>query len=141
MWIAGEYRGATVTLAAEISAQDVAGHAELSLFTVTHTEDRSRDRAVFPAPRGHQPGAGPARPPGLRQDHHRQQRLDQVPDHRAGPRRRRHMGFELTLAGPGKVRLRHVELTRARHDQDQQRPTGVEMPGITRVARVPYCPR
>ena len=23
------------------------------------------------------------------------------------------MGFELTLAGPGKVRLRHVELTRA----------------------------
>jgi hypothetical protein len=50
MWIAGEYRGATVTLAAEISAQDVAGHAELSLFTITHTEDRSRDRAVFPAP-------------------------------------------------------------------------------------------
>jgi hypothetical protein len=42
MWIAGEYRGATVTLAAEISAQDVAGHAELSLFTITHTEDRSR---------------------------------------------------------------------------------------------------
>src|SRR6266516_2392138 len=50
MWIAGEYRGATATLAAELRAQHVAGHAELSLFTLTHTEDRSRDRAVFPAP-------------------------------------------------------------------------------------------
>lgn len=57
MWIAGEYRGATVTLAAEISAQDVAGHAELSLFTITHTEDRSRARPVFPAPPGRQPTA------------------------------------------------------------------------------------
>ena len=31
------------------------------------------------------------------------------------------MGFELTLAGPGKIWLRHVELARGRHDQDQQR--------------------
>ena len=57
MWIAGEYRGATVTLAAEVSAQDVAGHAELSLFTITHTEARSRARPVFPAPPGRQPTA------------------------------------------------------------------------------------
>ena len=57
MWIAGEYRGATVTLAAEITAQGVAGHAELSLFTITHTEDRSRAPAVFPAPPGRQPTA------------------------------------------------------------------------------------
>jgi len=40
LWIVGEYGSATVTLAAEISAQDVAGHAELSLFTITHTEER-----------------------------------------------------------------------------------------------------
>lgn len=52
MWIAGEYRGATVTLAAEMTAQDVAGHAELSLFTITHTEDRKPGPAGVPgAPR------------------------------------------------------------------------------------------
>jgi hypothetical protein len=64
MWIAGEYRGATVTLTAEITAQDVAGHAELSLFTITHAEDRSQDRPVFPAPPRPPAGTGPARPPG-----------------------------------------------------------------------------
>jgi hypothetical protein len=113
MWIAGEYRGDTVTLAAEVSARDVAGHAELSLFTIAHTEDRSRDRAVFPAPPGHQPVA-------VRRDRRdssktitgssdwtRYQITAQVPADADT------MGFELTLAGPGKVRLRHVELTRA----------------------------
>jgi RNA polymerase sigma factor (sigma-70 family) len=114
MWIAGEYRGATVTLAAEISAQDVAGHAELGLFTITHAEDRSRDRPVFPAPRGRQPTA-------VRRDRRdsgksitgssgwtRYQVTAQVPADAD------FMGFELTLTGPGTVRLRHVELTRAR---------------------------
>jgi RNA polymerase sigma-70 factor, ECF subfamily len=113
MWIAGEYRGATVTLAAEMAAQDVAGHAELSLFTITHAEDRSRDRPVFPAPPGRQPTA-------VRRDRRdsgktitgsnwtRYQITAQVPADADT------MGFELTLTGPGTVRLRHVELTRAR---------------------------
>jgi hypothetical protein len=52
MWIVGEYRGAKVTLAAEVSARDVAGQAELSLFTITQIEDRSPDRAVFAAAPG-----------------------------------------------------------------------------------------
>lgn len=113
MWIAGEYRGATVTLAAEVSARDVAGHAELSLFTIAHTEDRSRDRAVFPAPPGHQPVAvrRDRRDSGKTitgsSDWTRYQITAQVPADAD------FMGFELTLAGPGKVRLRHVELTRA----------------------------
>ena len=113
MWIVGEYRGATVTLAAEISAQDVAGHAELSLFTITHTEDRSRDRAVFPAPPGHQPVAvrRDRRDSGKTitgsSDWTRYQITAQAPADADT------MGFELTLAGPGQVRLRHVELTRA----------------------------
>jgi RNA polymerase sigma-70 factor (ECF subfamily) len=113
MWIAGEYRGATVTLAAEISAQDVAGHAELSLFTITHTEDRSRARPVFPAPPGRQPTAvrRDRRDSGKTisgsSDWTRYQITAQVPADAD------FMGFELTLAGPGTVRLRHVELTRA----------------------------
>ena len=45
------------------------------------------------------------------------------------------MGFELTLAGPGKIWLRHVELARGGTTRTSSA-TGVEMPGITRVARV-----
>jgi len=113
MWIAGEYRGATVTLAAEITALDVAGHAELSLFTITHAEDRSQARVVLPAPPGRQPVA-------VRRDRRdssqtitgssdwtRYQITAQVPADADT------MGIEFTLAGPGTVRLRHVELTRA----------------------------
>ena len=102
MWIAGEYRGATVTLAAEMSAQDVAGHAELSLFTITHTEDRSRDRPVFPAPRGRQPTAvrRDRRDSGKTitgsSDWTRYQITAQVPADADT------MGFELTLAGPAR---------------------------------------
>ena len=113
MWIAGEYRGATVTLAAEVSVQDVAGHAELSLFTITHTEDRSQARPVFPAPPGRQPTAvrRDRRDSGKTitgsSDWTRYQLTAQVPAEAD------FMGFELTLAGPGTVRLRHVELTRA----------------------------
>ena len=113
LWIAGEYGSATVTLAAEISAQDVAGHAELSLFTITHTEDRSRARPVFPAPPGRQPTPvrRDRRDSGKTitgsSDWTRYQITAQVPADAD------FMGFEVTLAGPGTVRLRHVELTRA----------------------------
>jgi len=83
-WMAGDYRGATMTLRAELSAEDVTGHPELSLFVVTKTEELGPDRAV--------PAAfGPRRvrvrlAPGFQPDHHRQQRLDQIRDHRPGPR-------------------------------------------------------
>ena len=113
MWIAGEYRGATATLAAEISAQGVAGHAELSLFTIAHTEDHSQARAVVAAPPGHQPTAvrRDRRDSGKTitgsSDWTRYQITGQVPADAD------FMGFELTLAGPGQIRLRHVELTRA----------------------------
>jgi RNA polymerase sigma-70 factor (ECF subfamily) len=109
-WLAGDYRGTSVTLAAEISAQDVSGHAELSLFIITKTEDRGTDRAVHAAM------------PSRQRIHVRRERRDssqaitgssdwtgyevtaQVP---AGAET---IGFELTLVGPGKVRLRHLEL-------------------------------
>ena len=113
MWIAGEYRGATVTLAAEITVRDVADHAELSLFTIAHAEDRSRDRPVFPAPPGRQPVPvrRDRRDSGKTiigsSDWTRYQITAQVPADAD------FMRFELTLAGPGQVRLRHVELTRA----------------------------
>ena len=45
-WICGDYQGATVTLRAEVSAQDVADSAELSRFIVAKTEQPSRKRGA-----------------------------------------------------------------------------------------------
>jgi hypothetical protein len=101
-----------VTLRAEVSAQDVAGHAELSLFIVTKTEEPSREQGVHAA-------SGPQRV------HVRRERRDfsktitgssdwtrfEVAAQVAADAE--HMEFELTLTGPGKVWLRHVELIRA----------------------------
>ena len=80
----------------------MAGDAELSLFTIPHTEDRSRDRPVFPAPPGRQPTA-------VRRDRQdsgktitgssdwtRYQITAQVPADADT------MGFELTLACPAR---------------------------------------
>jgi len=111
-WIAGDYHSATVTLRTEVSAQDVADHAEVSLFIVTKTEEPSQERGVHAA-------SGPQRV------HVRRERRDssktitgssdwaryEVAAH--VPADAEHMGFELTLTGPGKVWLRHVELIRA----------------------------
>ena len=85
----------------------------MGLFTITHTEDRNQAPAVFPAPLGRQPTA-------VRRDRQdsgktitgssdwtRYQITAQVPADAD------FMGFELTLTGPGQVRLRRVELTRA----------------------------
>jgi len=110
-WIAGDYHGATVTLRAEVSAKDVA-EAELSLFIATKAEERSREQG------GHAAS-------GLQRIHVRRERRDsgktitgssdwtryEVAAH--VPADAEHIGFELTLTGPGKVRLRHVELIRA----------------------------
>ncbi len=111
-WIAGDYHGATVTWRAEVSAQDVAGHAELSLFIITKTEQPSRDQAARAA-------SGPQRV------HIRRERRDSSKTITGSsdwtryeitaqvPADAEHMGFELTLTGPGKVWLRHAELIRA----------------------------
>jgi RNA polymerase sigma factor (sigma-70 family) len=109
-WIAGDDRGATVTVRAEISAQDVAGHAELSLFIATKP-DESVSREL---------GEHGPRPVLVRQrrdastttiagssDWTRYEVAAQVPADAE------EIGFELILAGPGKVGLRHVELIRA----------------------------
>jgi hypothetical protein len=99
-----------VTLAAEVSAQDVADHTELSLFIITTTEEPRPNEAVHAAAPGHQ------------RVHVWRERQDssetitgnsdwtsyeitaQVPAYAET------IGFELTLAGPGIVRLRHLEL-------------------------------
>lgn len=90
-WLTDDYRGATVTLRAEVRSQDVGGHAELSLDIVSQAEGHNQDQ-VMHAPPGDQPQPGPARAPGPaapQRGHHRDARLDQLPDHWAGPRRRR----------------------------------------------------
>jgi hypothetical protein len=95
-------------------SQDVADLAELSLDIVTKAGDHSQDRVMHAAP-GHQPE------PVLRvrretqllsetisgtHDWARYEIAAQVPADAE------HMGFELTLIGRGKVRLRDVELIR-----------------------------
>jgi hypothetical protein len=49
-FLASDYRGTTVTLRAEVRAQDVTGHAELSLHIVGKPEDPSQDRDLHPTP-------------------------------------------------------------------------------------------
>lgn len=111
-WNAGDYRGATITVAAEVRAQDVADRAELCLFTMTKTEEPGPDQAVHAA-------SGPRRVRVRRERHDsgkiiaggsdwsRYEMTAQVPADAE------HMGLELTLAGPGGVGLRRVELIRA----------------------------
>jgi len=111
-WIAGDDCGATVTLRAEISAQDVAGQAKLSLFTAARPEE--------PVSREPEHGQRGPVPKLVRQ------RRDADTKTIAGstdwtryelaaevPADAEEIGFDLTLAGPGKVGLRHVELIRA----------------------------
>jgi RNA polymerase sigma factor (sigma-70 family) len=111
-WIAGDYRDATVTLRAEVSAQDVAGHAELSLFIITKTEKPSPEQGVHAA-------SGPQRVQVRRERRDSGQTITGSSDWARYevsahvPADAEHMGFELTLTGPGKAWLRHVELIRA----------------------------
>jgi RNA polymerase sigma factor (sigma-70 family) len=108
-WIAGDDRGATVTVRAEITARDVAGHAELSLFITTKPEE--------PVSREPEHGAVPKLVRQRRATSRttiagssawtRYEVAAQVPADAE------EIGFELTLAGPGQVGLRHVELIRA----------------------------
>ena len=114
-WLADDYRGATVTLRAEVRSQDVGGHAELSLDIVSQAEGHNQDR-VMHAPPGDQP-----QPPSLRVRRDRQHLSEAITGTRDWTRYQitgrvpadaEHMGFELTLAGPGSVWLRNAELAR-----------------------------
>jgi RNA polymerase sigma factor (sigma-70 family) len=87
-WLADDYRGATVTLRAEVRSQGVGGQAELSL------DIACRDRRHF--------GEAIA---GTR-DWTRYQITGRVPADAE------HLSFGLTLIGPGAVWLRNVDLAR-----------------------------
>jgi RNA polymerase sigma factor (sigma-70 family) len=97
-FLADDYRGAVVTLRAEVRAQDVAA-AELSLDIV------SADPALVPGPRTNRAV-------------HRDGRtitgsLDWTPYEISArvPADAEHMGVELTLVGAGRVELRGVQIT------------------------------
>jgi hypothetical protein len=112
-WLADGYRGATVTLRAEMRSQDVAGQAELTLDIVSppaHDQDRVRH-----APPSDQPN--PVQPVHRDQQHLSEAitgTRDWTTYQITGrvPADAEHMGFELTLTGPGSIWLRNVELAR-----------------------------
>jgi RNA polymerase sigma factor (sigma-70 family) len=112
-WIADEHRGANVTVRAEISAEDVAGHAELSLFIATKPEEPLVSRAPVHGQRVPIPKLVRQRRDADSKtivggsDWTRYEVTAQIPADAE------EMGFELTLAGSGKVGLRHLELIRA----------------------------
>ncbi len=117
--LADGYRGATVTLRAEVRGEDVADHAELSLAIVSRAAGRGQERDGHANPGGGpRPGLFPQRRQATRDvqrhgetitgstDWTRYEVAAQVPDEAE------HIEFDLTLAGTGLVGLRHVELTR-----------------------------
>ena len=114
-WLADDYRGATVTLRAEVRSRDVADQAELSLVIVSRPDPRQQP--VLHAPPSDMPH------PVQRVDRDRQDLSETITGTRDWtmyqitgqvPADAEHMGFELTLAGPGSVWLRQVELARTR---------------------------
>jgi len=113
-WLADDYRGTAVTLRADVRSQDVNGHAELSLDIVSQPGGHYQDR-VSHAPPGDQPH------PVQQMRRDRQHLSQPVSGTREWTRYQitglvpadaEHVGFELTLAGPGSVWLRNVELAR-----------------------------
>jgi hypothetical protein len=113
-WLADDYHGATVTLRAEVRSQDVGGHAELSLDIVNQPGGPNQD-PVMHAPPSDQPQ------PVQRVHRDRQHLSEAIAGTRDWTRYQitaripadaEHMGFELTLTGPGRVWLRNVELAR-----------------------------
>ncbi|MGH3297579.1 MAG: hypothetical protein ACRDP7_37870 [Trebonia sp.] len=104
-FLAEGYLGATVTLRAEIRAQDVAGSAELSLHVVGKAEDAS---APGPVPQAVQRGReAHCRTITGSQDWTSYELTAPV---LAGAE---HIEFDLTLTGAGEVELRNVTFTRA----------------------------
>jgi len=107
-FLADDYRGAVVTLRAEVRSADLADHAELSVHVTTLAEEPSQ--------------GGPPRPRPvklIRRD------MDQQGETITGsqdwtsyvltvpvPGDAEHMGFDLTLVGAGQAGLRNVSLRR-----------------------------
>jgi RNA polymerase sigma factor (sigma-70 family) len=113
-WLAGDYRGGTVTLRAEVRSRDVSGHAELSLDIVSQAEGSNQDRVTH-APPGDQPHPVQR----VRRDHqHLGESITGTRDWTryqitgGVPADAEHVGFELSLTGPGSLWLRNVELAR-----------------------------
>jgi RNA polymerase sigma factor (sigma-70 family) len=113
-WLADDYRGATVTLRAEVRSQDVGDRAELSLDIVDQPGGHGQDQVTH-APPGDQPQP-------VQRVHRDQQHLSEAITGTRDwtryqitgqvPADAEHMGFELTLTGPGRVWVRNVELAR-----------------------------
>lgn len=108
-FLADDYRGAVVTLRAEVRSADLADHAELSVHVVTLDEEHSQDGP---------PGPGPVQ--RMRRDTERQgETISGSQDWTSYeltvpvPGDAEHMGFDLTLVGPGQAGLRNVSFSRA----------------------------
>jgi RNA polymerase sigma-70 factor, ECF subfamily len=114
-FLAAGYIGTTLTLRAEVRAQDVADHAELSLHIVGKPEDPGEDEDEHAAAGHHPPSVQRVRRDQQRHGHTITGSQDwtsyeitaQVPAHAE------QVDFDLTLTGPGRVGLRNVKLTRA----------------------------
>jgi RNA polymerase sigma-70 factor, ECF subfamily len=114
-FLAAGYLGTTLTLRAEVRAQDVAGHAELSLHIVGTPEDPGGDEDGHAAAGHHPPPVQRVRRDRQRHGHTITGSQDwtsyeitaQIPAHAE------QVEFDLTLTGPGQVGLRNVKLTRA----------------------------
>lgn len=103
-----------LTLRAEVRGQDVSGYAELSLDIVSQPRSHSQDREIHAPP-------GDQAQPVQRVDRDRQDLSEAIAGTRDWTRYQitgrvpagaEHMGFEITLAGPGRIWLRNVELAR-----------------------------
>ncbi|MGH3203768.1 MAG: hypothetical protein ACRDP5_17205 [Streptosporangiaceae bacterium] len=103
-----------MTLRAEVRSQDVGGHAELSLDIVNQADDHNQDQVM------HAPSSDRPQPiQRVRRDRqHLSETITGTHDWTryqiAGrvPAEAEHVGFELTVTGPGSVWLRSVELAR-----------------------------
>jgi RNA polymerase sigma-70 factor, ECF subfamily len=116
-FLASGYLGTTLTLRAEVRAQDVAGHAVLSLRIVCKADEPSEHHDSQPAP-GPIPGPVLQRVRGLpgptitgSHDWTSYEVTAPVPDHA------HQVEFDLNLTGPGQVALRNVTLTSTPADQ------------------------
>ena len=109
-WLADDYRGASVTLRAEVRAENVSGQAQLSLDITAKPEDHGQDPATAPGP---EPVAVDWDTQLLTRSFTGTHDWTRYEIASRFPAAAEHMGFELSLTGPGKIQLRRVELIRA----------------------------
>ena len=132
-FLAGDYHGTTVTLRAEIRAQDVADHGELNLYIVGKPDDP-------PAP-----GPFPQAVHSERRAHRHtitgSQDWTSYELTAPVPARAEQVEFDLTLTGPGQIGLRNVTFTRTSRPQPTEciavRPSGLEFSRCRRGGLTP----